>query len=189
MTKDEFIKVIAWLDVAVGVPIANEDESRKIRLDVYFECLGDLPVDVFKIAAKRVAVAHPWKTFPSVAELRQAAAETLQGHVASMSGGEAWQLAWSAVARIDPEVEGSTARACHGLPPLVIEAMRNFGIVALCQANPNFARTQFIEIFESLVARESKHALLPASVKKAIGQAAKELPSSVKAITAQVGKE
>lgn len=189
MSPLDFASIMAWLATATGRAIGETPAERDARMEVYFDCLGDLSAEVLTIAAKRVTFDHPWSTFPSVAELRQAAAETLQGQIHQMIGGEAWQLAWSAAARIDPEVEGSTARACHGLPPLVIEAMRNFGIVALCQANPNFARTQFIEIFESLVARESRHALLPASVKKAIGQAAKELPSSVKAITAQVGKE
>lgn len=190
MSPLDFASIMAWLATATGRAMGETAAERDARMEVYFECLSDLPTEVLTIAAKRVAVAHPWATFPSIAELRQAAAETLQGQIQPMSGGEAWRLAWSAAARIDPDVEGSCQRACHGLPPLVLEAMRNFGIVALCQANPNFARSQFIEIFEALADRESRRALLPDSVKKAIAHAAKELPSSpVKAIAATIGKE
>jgi len=184
MQRHEFANVMTWLSVAVGKPIGDTDEERRARMDVYFDCLGDLPIDVLQIAAKRVAMSHPWPSFPSVAELRQAAAQTLQGHVQPMSGGEAWQLAWAAACKIDPERSGpymtrnkagqmelfdsQLAAACEGMPPLVIEAMRCFGITALCNADANFARPQFIKIFESLAARDNGRVLLPESVKRAI---------------------
>lgn len=189
MTKQEFASEMTWLSVAIGKPIAASELETGPRLEAYFELLGDLPFDVFRIATRRVAVAHPWATFPSIAELRQAAADTLQGNVRAMPGGEAWQLAWRAAARIDPEVEGSTTRACKDLPPLVVEAMKSFGIVALCNADPNFARPQFIKIFEALTERENRHALLPARVKKAIVHQANELPAPVKAVIATVAQQ
>jgi hypothetical protein len=180
---------MTWLSVAIGKPIAASELEMGPRLEAYLELLGDLPFDVFRIATRRVAVAHPWATFPSIAELRQAAADTLQGNVKAMSGGEAWQLAWRAAAKIDPEVEGSTTRACKDLPSLVVEAMKSFGIVALCNADPNFARPQFIKIFESVAERDNRHALLPRSVKKAIDHQAKVLPARMMAIAGRIGVE
>src|SRR5262249_5871634 len=122
MTRPEFLAVIGY--VAAGIGKALPAES----LEVYFDCLGDLPLDVLKLAAKRVVLEHRWATFPTVAELRAAAAETMQGQVAELSPAEAWAIAWRVVGSTDPEVEGSFQRASKGVPPLVVEAIRAFGL-------------------------------------------------------------
>ena len=103
-------------------------------------------------------------------------------------------MAWKAAGRIDPEVEGSVERACKHLPPLVYEAMRSFGIVALCVANPNFARPQFVKIFEALTGRQQRLAPLPDALKKsiaAIGEGKEDLltPPAVRAIAGKIGRE
>lgn len=186
MTRIEFAKIMAYITAGCGKPLAESS------LEVYFDLLGDLPADVLLTAAKRVLMEHVWATFPSVAELREAAAQTAQGSVQPMSGGEAWQLAYAAVRKIDPEIEGSTERHTKGLPSLVVEALRDFGIPAMITADPNFARPQFIKIFDALAAREHRHALLPASVKTAVAaigcrDEVKQMPAAVKAIADQVG--
>ena len=191
MTRAEFLTVMAWLSAAIGKPICDSagpsaESERKARMDVYFECLGDLPLPVFQLAAKRVALNHRWATFPNVAELREAAARSMLGQVQPMSGGEAWQLAWQAVCKIDLEVEGSCERHTRGLPALVVEAMRAFGISALIAAEPNFARPQFIKIFDALVERDARRALLPASVRAAIVAIGQPAPE-IKAIAERIG--
>jgi len=178
MTRSEFYSTITYLTAAIGKPIADGEgtqgeAARKARLDVYFDLLGDLPADAFLTAAKRVAVEHVWATFPTVAELRQAAAETLQGAIKHLSPAEAWTKAWNAVKCIDPEIPESVYRHTGHLPPLVLEAMKAFPLVALIYAKPDFARPQFIKIYEGLIARENRHALLPASVKKSITEIGK----------------
>lgn len=193
MTKSEFSRVMAWISLAIGKPIVEgageaAERERLARTEVYYEMLGDLPFEVLNIAARRVVASHPWNTFPSIAELRQAAAETLQGRVAQMSGGEAWQIAWKAASKIDPEVEGSCERHTKDLPPLVIEAMKNFGLVALTRADPNFARPQFLKIWDALTTRENRHALLPMGVKKAIAAISEaSQPKAIGPIAKQIG--
>src|SRR5262249_46056005 len=100
MTKQEFVEAMAYLSAAIGKPLAMETAV------VYFGLLGDLPADHFKLAVKRVALEHKWANFPTVAELREAAALTVQGKVSELSPPEAWGLAWRAAGRIDLEVEG-----------------------------------------------------------------------------------
>ncbi len=164
MNRQEFAAVMAYLSLATKQPFPRE------AMEVYWDLLGDLPLEVLQIAAKRVALEHPWPSFPSVAELREAAAETMRGKVSEMSAAEAWRLAWQAVGVIDLEVDGSLKRATERLPALVLEAMKVFGIAALVGGKEpvGVVRAQFTKIFDQLQAREKRLALLPAPLKTAI---------------------
>lgn len=184
MTKREFVEGIAYL--AVGV----QTELPPRAIDVYYDMLGDLPAAVFRVACQRVLLSHRWKTFPSIAELREAAAETQRGLLVELSSGEAWALAWGAAAKIDPEVEGGAERGCAGVPPLVLEAMRAFGIPALCYCKDPIGvmRGQFCRIFDALVAREKRLAELPSAIQAAI-RSHGDRPQSIGKVIAQIGVE
>lgn len=164
MTRLEFLKVMAALTAGSGRDLAADAK------EVYFDCLGDLTVDVFALAAKRVLMEHKWATFPSIAELRQAAAETVRGTVKELGSGEAWAMAWRAVGQIDPEVAGSYARAVKELPAIVVEAMENYGINPLCYGKEpvGVIRAQFTKIFDQLADRDRRKALMPANLTKQI---------------------
>lgn len=164
MTREEFLGITTYIGLAINKPL-NED-----ALEVYFDLLGDLDAQTLQLAAKRVLLEHRWASFPTVAELREAAAETVQGRTSALSTGEAWALAWAAIGRLDPEVEGSFDRATSHLPPLVLEAMKTFGVAALCYGDEPIGviRAQFSKVFEQLAAREKRLALLPAAVKQVI---------------------
>jgi hypothetical protein len=188
MTREEFGKVVAYIATAI------DKELSKDRLKVYFDLLGDLSFEVLLTAARRVVLEHPWATFPSVAELRSAAAETIQAQVSATSPAEAWSLAWAATARIDPESEGSFERAVEKLkvPPLVVEAMRAFGVQALCYGKEpvGVVRGQFMDIYEQLLARDKRRALMPGPLKQAIESAGKEpqkLPGKVAKAIESIG--
>lgn len=179
MTRHEFASVMAYISAGIGKPIARE------AAEVYFDLLGDLPEPIFRAAAKRVLLEHKWATFPSVAELREAAALTMQGEISSLTAAEAWQLAWKATGKIDPEVDGSLERACAQLPPLVFEAMRSFGIPALCFGREPVAvvRAQFMKFYEQLADREKRRALLPDRLTQTIRA---QLPGGIEALMEKV---
>src|SRR5262249_46001210 len=118
MTRAEFSAVIAFIELACGKSLEPQ------RLDVVWEMLCDLPADTLKIAAKRVMAEHRWATFPSIAEIREAAMLTQRGEVTALSPAEAWELAWRAVRNIDPEIPRSIERAMTPLPPLVRESVQ-----------------------------------------------------------------
>lgn len=164
MTRLEFLKVMAALTAGSGKDLSADAK------EVYFDCLEDLSLDVFALAAKRVLMEHKWATFPSIAELRQAAAETVRGTVKELGSGEAWSMAWNAVGKIDPEVSGSYARGIEGLPAIVVEAMETYGINPLCYGKEpvGVIRGQFIKIFDQLADRDRRKALLPPSLTKQI---------------------
>lgn len=164
MDRLEFAKVMAYLSLACGKPLSAD------AAEVYFDLLGDLDPETLRTAAKRVSLEHPWATFPSIAELRQAASETLRGVVKEISPSEAWDMAWSAVKDIDLEIPHTMAMATKHLPPSVLEAMRTFGVPSLIYGKEPVAvvRAQFMKIFEEVAAREKRTALLPAAVKTSI---------------------
>ncbi len=157
MTKPQFAGVIAYIAAAIG------KELSPAALDVYFDLLGDMTEDVGYLAAKRVLLEHRWATFPSVAELREAAVLSVQGEVSALSSAEAWQIAWKAASRIDLDIDGSKDRALKNLPPLVVEAMDAFGLAALTGGSSpvEVMRAQFVKIFDQLAARQKRLALLP----------------------------
>ncbi len=166
----EFAQIMAFIEATSGKTLPKES------IKAYYECLKDLPVEVLQIAAKKVVMEHKWASFPTVAELAQAAAETKQGCVSELSPAEAWEKAWRAVSNIDLEMEHTIEQACKYLPPLVYEAMRAFGLPALvCGKDPvGVVRGQFLKIYEQLAARDRRQALLPDSLKREIAEIGKQ---------------
>src|SRR5436190_7628484 len=184
MTRLEFAAVMAYLETAVGKPFGAD------RAEVYWDLLGDLPKDALGTAAKVVALEHPWSTFPSVAELRAAAAKVMQGSFNEMTPGEAWQLAWKAAANIDLDLTSEyrsggevypnqASCAMKDLPPIVVEAMKAFGLPALCYGKEpvGVVRSQWIKIYKGLQARDRRLALLPPKLTQAIEGRGKALPA------------
>lgn len=164
MTNTEFASIIAYITSATGKALSADGQV------VYFELLGDLPADVGWLAAKRVLLEHRWATFPTVAELRQAAVESSRGEVKELSGAEAWALAWRAVGRIDLDVDRSKERAMKDLPAVVAESMNAMGLANLIGGDDpvGVVRGQFLKVFEQLQARDRRAALLPPAVHEAI---------------------
>lgn len=184
MSRQEFVKVMAYLTAGSGKELAQSS------LEVYFDLLGDLPYDVLAVAAKRVLLTHPWATFPSVAELREAAALTSRGEVVPLSAAEAWALAWRTAGCTDPEVDGSFARAAKGLPTIVVRAISTFGLNALCYGKEpvGVLRAQFMKMFEQLAAREHENALLPAATRQAIEAQSPSPAEPVRALLSGIGR-
>jgi hypothetical protein len=164
MTRPEFVKAMAYLTAGCGKSL------EPVSLEVYFDLLGDLPFDAFQTAVKRVLLRHKYATFPTVAELREAAAQTARGEVAPLPPAEAWALAWRAAARTDPEIDGSFDRAATRLPPLVRRAIEAYGLNALCYGSEplTVVRAQFLRVYEQLAAGEAARELLPAATRREI---------------------
>src|SRR5262245_23608434 len=117
MTRAEFSAVMTYVSLAIGKRLTAD------TLEVYFDLLGDLPAAALQTAARRVLLEHRWATFPSPAELREAATATLRGEITGLSAAEAWRIAWAVASSTDPELCGDYERALrkHRCPPLVAE--------------------------------------------------------------------
>lgn len=187
MTREEFGIIMGYLVLGTGKELSIDAH------EVYFDCLGDLDANTLQIAAKRVLMEHKWATFPSVAELRMAAALTVKNEVSSLSAIEAWEIGWRAIGRIDPDQDGSIERALKGIPDLVLRTIKAMGIANLvCGKDPvPVVRAQFIEAFERLQEREMREALLPDDTRKSIEEHGKgeAISAPVRLAIIGIGKE
>jgi len=186
MTEQDFKECMAYLAVAVNKPLAATEKEAEFRRKVYFDLLGDLSAEVLQLACKRVALNHPWATFPSAAELRAAAVETMQGMVSMLSAEEAWGIAWK-VADVDMEQPHSMERI-KKIPPLVLKAINTFGLAAFlyCKDPVGVMRAQFIKIFDALAKTEKQRLLLPAALTKAIESKGERRPQ-IAAVLDKIG--
>jgi hypothetical protein len=196
MTREQFREVMAYLSAGIGKTL----ETDSVR--VYFDCLGDLPFDALMLAAKRVLMEHRWATFPSIAELREAASESIRGVVKDVSPAEAWAMAWNVAGSFDPDVHGEYVvngksygsqmhYLTHNLPPVVVKAIDAFGVLSLCATSEpvGVLRGQFMKTFEQIAARVKREALMPASLTRAIKKPpATALPAPVALALAGVGR-
>lgn len=173
MTRVEFAKVMSYLAVATGKPIASDEKAATERLEVYFDLLGSIPKAVLEDAAKQVVKAHAWATFPSVAELYQAASKIVSQALGSISPVEAWDLAYRAICKCDPGLTGPYAVGdklynsqveylMSQLPPVAANVVQGMGgLKLLANADPNFLRPQFMKTHERVVTDMKEQALLP----------------------------
>jgi hypothetical protein len=168
MQLTEFAEIMAFLEATSG------KSPPKGAVKAYYECLKDLPLDVLQTAAKRVVMEHVWATFPSVAELRQAASETARGVINELSPAEAWGIVMRTMAKLDVAFDEShQAQILSAIPALAMQAAQAFGLMALYNlpdANLETARAQFRTIYEQLAARDRRTALLPDSLKRGIAE-------------------
>jgi hypothetical protein len=166
MTTEEFAKVMTYIGIAIGKPLSPEAHV------VYFDLLGDLPAEALQTAAKRVLLEHKWNTFPSIAELREASTKTMQAEVVGMPPAKAWEIAWKIAMSTDTEREGMFDRMCkrHGATELIIEAIRAFCLVSLCNGEEavSIIRAQWLKVYEQLADRDKRVALMPPKVREAI---------------------
>jgi len=179
MTRLELAQVLAYIGAAIGKPPSAD------LAEVYMDLLGDIPIEALRLAAKKVVLEHKWATFPTVSELREAAAEVMRSDK-EPTPAEAWAIAWRGIGKIDPEVDGSIERGCKDLPPLVVEAMQVMGIHALCYGKEPVAvvRAQFMKVYEQLQTRNYRERLLPNALKKEMAS----LPSTIRQLTSKIGE-
>lgn len=177
MTLPEFTKAMLYLSAG------SQKMLKPQELEVYYDMLKDLAFDDFFAGIKGVLVAHVWATFPSVAELRQAAEEIASWRTPRLTSGDAWEIAWRAAGNIDLDIRGPYSRrgktyasqadtVLSSLPAPVVRAMKAYGLRELCDAKgpDGVIRAQFMKIFEQADAREKRVALLPPSVREFLAE-------------------
>lgn len=196
MTRKEFARIVAY------IATATDKELPEKRLEVYFDLLGDLDFEVMMTAAKRVVLEHPWATFPSVAELRSAAALSVRAMATNVTPIEAWEMACKFGSKYDPERSGayyangkSYANQFEFLtekfPAVVVKAIKAFGPLSLSVGKEPIGvlRSQFVDTFEQIVAAEERAAILPPALKTQIEAGPKKaLPAKVSKVMAAIGK-
>lgn len=155
-TEVDIVRVFTFLTSAYpsfAAAPANDEYGIPGTLDIYREALADIDYDVLKAAAKKCLA--DCRFFPTIAELRQAAAALTTPP--STSGVEAWGLVMSEVRRgvgypLQVPVE------CGITDPLILRSVESVGGWKLLQRSTNQEdiahRARFVEVYETLLARQ-----------------------------------
>ena len=146
INRPEFAAVMAMIEAGYPRWVPKKD-----TVSVYYEVLGDLPLDLLQAAVLQwISSDSPWP--PSPGQLRAAAFKLIEHTERRLTAGEAWK---EALDKIDyykpPKPEDFT-------DPLVFEALESIGgNRRLCMSREDSltsSRARFIQAYEALRGRE-----------------------------------
>lgn len=159
MNRKEIINLL-------GIATANfpnmQERDMKPTAILWEKSLSDIPYDIAEKALIKVLATS--KFFPTIAEIREAAADITQPR--TMDAIEAWGLVIKAIRRYGSHRE---SEAIASLPEDVAQMVKRFGWRELClNENPDTLRAQFRMAWETQSKRENDMRLLPTDIKNAI---------------------
>ncbi len=166
MTKQEIGALLAL--ATANFPSMQEKDMRPTA-NLWSEMLSDIPFDIAKAALIKVlATARFW---PTVAEIREAAAEIINPQLPSPI--EAWGEVVQAI-----KIYGlyRQEEGLNSLSPITKRVVQNIGWREICLCEqPDIIRGQFRMAYEQYAKREKEEAVLPAEVKQLAGDRNKVL--------------
>lgn len=170
MTEKEAVRLVAI--AAANFPALQDKDLRPTAL-LWHRALGDLTYAEAEAALYKVLCTA--RNFPTVAQIREAAAELRHGR--QLTAAEAWDLVARAMERYGYYRE---QEALASLPPDVAALVRRFGWREMCACEDlGVLRGQFRHAWEELITRRREEIALPALVRELIERAAAALPGKV----------
>lgn len=150
MTKGEVAKLLAVL--AAAYPKFEVDD---VKVQVWYEMLGDLEYSVANIAIKKLIMQNTFP--PAIAEVRKAAIEISSPR--GLTAAEAWGEVIRAI-RNYGYYRGEEALA--SLSPTTAQVVRYIGWREICwNEEPEILRAHFLRMYDQVIAREQEKQLLP----------------------------
>ena len=176
MTRAEVVILLGYMSEVW----TNAREASVRTVDTWTDLLGDMPFPVAQRAVRKLAMT--WGPFaPIPADIRRAAREirdplAIEAHAQSIK----------AIGTLYVFSDGWQCEGLKEMHPLARRALELFGVIEFANANPEFARPQYMKIYEQLVKRAEEEALLPGGFKEEIevlrgGHAALPSPNTEKA--------
>lgn len=162
----DFIKI--WNLLAISYPAFGgnlEPNALAETLLLYERLLADLPEAALRTAALRHIATSKW--FPTVAELRMAAAEIIAPSSTEQTALEAWGDVVDTFSSGETYAGENLIKAPVFNNPLTARAVTALGgWVHLCRSDNEPAdRARFVQIFEQLQARERSERILPENLR------------------------
>jgi hypothetical protein len=156
---------MAYLAAASGKSPSEEQTA------VYFDLLGDLPLEALQLAAQRALLESSYPTLPPVGVLRKLAVEAMAGSDRQPTADEAWGEVCRLIRDyglmqgfevVDEMPDGPLRRTIKAL-----------GWASLCDSTePEIARAQFRKAYEALREKSDRLALLPPDVREMLAHVA-----------------
>lgn len=180
MTRDEVKKLLAW--AVANFPSMQERDLRPTA-ELWHKILGDLPYEIAEAALIKVLATA--KYFPTVAEIREAAATIALPSL--LSPADAWNVLMAAISKY-----GFYRRqeALASLPPEVRKAVECLGWEVVCHSEePGIVRAQFMRVYETYLNRAKEEVTVPPEVQALAERIAKQHALPGGGMTALPGSE
>lgn len=133
-------------------------------MELWFYQLNDIPYKVAEVMLNRWAATNKWS--PSIADIREQAAELMQGE--AKEWGEAWQEVLKAIRFFGTYKE---EEALKSLDETTRAVVKRLGYRNLCFSEKlEVDRANFRMIYEQKAARDKQDAQLPQKLKELIGK-------------------
>lgn len=161
MTKEEFGRIAAYMR---GAYSGKNFLPDKASVAVWYEELKDLDAETLFLAVKKHTATSKFP--PSIAELREAAAEITHGEVPE------WADGWEEV-RQAMRFYGSyrPEEALRSMTPITRQAVERLGFAELCASeNEGVDRANFRMIYERIAERSKKSDQISPVVRKRIAE-------------------
>lgn len=163
MTKGEVAKLLVVL--AASYPKFEVDD---LKVQVWYEMLGDLDYDVANIAIKKIIMLNTFP--PAIAEVRKAAIEISSPR--GLTAAEAWGEVIRAIRDYGYYRE---KEAMASMSPITAQVVRYLGWREICLSEePEILRAHFLKMYDQVAAREQKKQLLSPTMQTEIKKLAKK---------------
>jgi hypothetical protein len=163
MTKGEVAKLLVVL--AASYPKFEVDD---LKVQVWYEMLGDLDYDVANIAIKKIIMLNTFP--PAIAEVRKAAIEI--SSPMGLTAAEAWGEVIRAIRDYGYYRE---KEAMASMSPITAQVVRYLGWREICLSEePEILRAHFLKMYDQVAAREQEKQLLSPTMQTEIKKIAKK---------------
>lgn len=179
MNRTEFAQVMGVLTAGIGRPFKKE------VLNVWYECLRDLPQHALRAAVIRW-LSECDSGFPSIAALRRMACEASHGRLKSAA--EAWDHVIDAVRRHGYYAKEAGMASLGETERQAVDAAG--GWCWLCDVTNDNRQTmsaQFRKAYEAISERKSADRSLPDGLRPRIAVSEQPLPDAYRKRIAQIG--
>lgn len=156
MTKEETLKIITFL-AGNYENIANKTiEQKKIMLETWYECLGDLDYKVVAEAVKKTITET--KYTPTIAEIRQNAIEMITPQ--RKTGIEAWDDAYKIICRGTTVTQEEFDNLDPNLKKFFGSVSQIRGYATSTDINMDVVRSNFLKSYEVLEQRNKEYNIM-----------------------------
>jgi hypothetical protein len=163
MTKGEVAKLLVVL--AASYPRFEVDD---VKVQVWYEMLGDLDYAVASMAVKKIIMQNTFP--PAIAEVRKAVTELMNPEQVTSS--EAWGEVTRAIRNYGYYREGE---ALASMSPTTAQVVRYMGWREICMSEDiGVIRGQFLRMYEQIATREQEKQLLSPTMQTEIKKLAKK---------------
>lgn len=149
MTKGEVAKLLVVL--AASYPKFEVDD---VKVQVWYEMLGDLDYAVASMAVKKIIMQNTFP--PAIAEVRKAAIEI--SSPMGLTAAEAWGEVIKAIRNYGYYREKEVMAS---MSPITAQVVRYMGWREICLSEePEILRAHFLKMYDQVAAREQEKQLL-----------------------------